>query len=39
MNQGEPMEYIKTIRDNVEYQRHVFRDPKTGEERMVFDAH
>ena len=39
MNQGEPMEYIKTIRDNVEYQTHVFRDPKTGEERKVFDAH
>ncbi len=39
MYQGEPMEYVRTERTSVEYQTHVFRDPKTGTERKVFDAH
>ena len=37
--QGKPMEYVRTVRDSVEYQTHVFRDPHTGVERFVFDAH
>ena len=39
MYNGEPMEYVKTVRDNPEYQTLIFRDPKTGTERTVFDAH
>ena len=39
MSNGEPMQYVKTVRSGAEYQTLYFRDPKTGEERAVLDAH
>ena len=37
--QGEPMEYVRTVKHGVEGQTHYFRDPKTGVERTVEDWH
>jgi len=39
MSNGEPMQYVRTERSNIEFQTLYFLDPKTGEERAVFDAH
>ena len=39
MMDGEPMEYVRTVRHSIEGQTHYFRDPKTGEERAVEDFH
>lgn len=39
MMNGEPMEYVRTVRHSIEGQTHYFRDPKTGAERTVEDFH
>ena len=39
MSNGEPMQYVRTERSNIEFQTLYFLDPKTGEERAVLDAH
>ena len=39
MVDGEPMEYVRTVRHSIEGQTHYFRDPKTGVECAVEDFH
>lgn len=37
MIDGEPMQFVKTQKVNTEHVQHVFRDPKTGVQRIVDD--